>query len=154
MRSRSLSYRYMRLDNRSPRSLKQRYESSVCSTLARGSEAWTLTPRAMAKLNGFPVTAPHQREVVSRGGDKPSDDTMAAVRRPGYQWLDHILSMPADRLVRRADLPSRRLNTPLIQLQGICTCRLERDMTKWPTNRDWTNQSHHTNIVTKRGWAN
>ena len=41
-------------DNRLPRSLKQRlFAASVCSTLMHGSEAWMLTPRALAMLNGF-----------------------------------------------------------------------------------------------------
>ena len=51
-RSRSLGYLWR--DNRLPRSLKLRlYAASVCSTLTHGSEAWTLTPRALATLNGF-----------------------------------------------------------------------------------------------------
>ena len=131
------------LDNRSPRSLKQRYEASVSSTLARGNEAWTLTPRALATLRGFPATTPLHREVVSRGGDKPSYDLLPAVGRPGHQWLGHIPRMHADRLVRRADLPSRRLNTPLLQIQEITTSWLERGMAPLvkftsPTNSDWT----------------
>ena len=43
-----------RRDNRFPRSLKLRlYAASVCSTLTHGSEAWILTPRALAMLTGF-----------------------------------------------------------------------------------------------------
>ena len=49
-RSRSLDYLWR--DNRLPRSLKLRlYAASVCSTLTPGSEAWMLTPRALATLN-------------------------------------------------------------------------------------------------------
>ena len=49
-RSRSLDYLWR--DNRLPRSLKLRlYAASVCSTLTHGSEAWMLTPRALATLN-------------------------------------------------------------------------------------------------------
>ena len=51
-RSRSLNYLWS--DNRLPLSLKLRfYAASVCSTLTHGSEAWMLTPRALATLNGF-----------------------------------------------------------------------------------------------------
>ena len=54
-RSRSLNYLWS--DNRLPRSLKLRlYAASVCSTLTHGSEAWMLTPRALATLNGFMIT--------------------------------------------------------------------------------------------------
>ena len=51
-RSRSLDYLWR--DNRLPRSLMLRlYAASVCSTLTHGSEAWMLTPTALATLNGF-----------------------------------------------------------------------------------------------------
>ena len=51
-RSRSLDYLWN--CNRLPRSFKLRlYAASVCSTLTHGSEAWILTPRALAMLNGF-----------------------------------------------------------------------------------------------------
>ena len=50
--ARSLDYLWC--DNSLPRSLKLRlYAASVCSTLTHGSEAWMLTPRALATLNGF-----------------------------------------------------------------------------------------------------
>ena len=71
-----------------------------CSSLMHGSEAWTLTPRALAMLNGFNsrqlhrITGRSYREEAT----KPSYDLLTAVRR--YQWLGHILRMPADRLVR------------------------------------------------------
>ena len=42
------------------------YAASVCSTLTHSSEAWTLTPRALATLNGFNSCQLH-REIVSRG---------------------------------------------------------------------------------------
>ena len=51
-RSRILDYLWR--DNRLPWSPKLRiYAASVCSTLTHGSEAWMLTPRALATLNGF-----------------------------------------------------------------------------------------------------
>ena len=93
-----------------PRSLKLRlYAANVCSTLTHGSEAWTLTPRALATLNGFNsrqlhrITGRSYREEATQ----PSYDLLTAVRRRRHQWLGQILRMPADRLVRRAVLGQR-----------------------------------------------
>ena len=82
------------------------YAASVCSTLTHGSEAWTLTPGALATLNGFNsqqlhrITGRSYREEAT----KPSYDLLKAVRSRRHHWLGHILRMPADRLVRRAVL--------------------------------------------------
>ena len=104
-RSRSLDYLWR--DNRLPRSLKLRlYAASVCSTLTHGSEAWMLTPRALATLNGFNSRQLHR--ITGRSyrdeATKPSYDLLTAVRTRRHHWLGHILRMPADRLVRRAVL--------------------------------------------------
>ena len=104
-RSRSLDYLWR--DNRLPRSLKLRlYAASVCSTLTHGSEAWMLTPRALATLNGFNSRQLHH--ITGRSyrdeATKPSYDLLTAVRTRRHHWLGHILRMPADRLVRRAVL--------------------------------------------------
>ena len=104
-RSRRLDYLWH--DNRLPRSLKLRlYAASVCSTLTHGSEAWILTPRTLATLNGFNsrqlhrITGRSYREEATT----PSYDLLTAVRTRRHQWLGHILRMPANRLVRRAVL--------------------------------------------------
>ena len=104
-RSRSLDYLWR--DNRLPRSLKLRlYAASVCTTLTHGSEAWMLTPRALATLNGFNSRQLHR--ITGRSyrdeATKPSYDLLTAVRIRRHHWLGHILRMPADRLVRRAVL--------------------------------------------------
>ena len=71
-----------------------------------GSEAWTLTPRALAMMNGFnsrklhSITGRSYREEATT----PSYDLLTAVRTRSHQWLGHILRMPAGRLVRRAVL--------------------------------------------------
>ena len=90
--------------------MKERlYAASVCSTLTHGSEAWMLTPRAMAMLNGFNsrqlhrITGRSYREEATTP-TKPSYDLLNAVRTRRHQWLGHILQMPTDRLVRRAML--------------------------------------------------
>ena len=104
-RSRSLNYLWS--DNRLPRSLKLRlYAASVCSTLTHGSEAWMLTPRALATPNGFNSRQLHR--ITGRSyrdeATKPSYDLLTAVRTRRHHWLGHILRMSADRLVRRAVL--------------------------------------------------
>ena len=104
-RSRSLDYLWR--DNRLPRSLKLcLYAASVCSTLTHGSEAWMLTPRALATLNGFNSRQLQRITGRSYRGEttKPSYDLLSAVRTRRHQWLGHILRMPADRLMRRAML--------------------------------------------------
>ena len=95
-RSRSLNYMWS--DNRLPRSLKLRlYAASVCSTLTHGSEAWMLTPRALATLNGFNSRQLHR--ITGRSyrdeATKPSYDLLTAVRTRRHHWLGHILRMPA-----------------------------------------------------------
>ena len=89
------------------RCLKLRlHAASVCSTLTHGSEAWMLTPRALATLNGFNSRQLHR--ITGRSyrdeATKPSYDLLTAVRTRRHHWLGHILRMPADRLVRRAVL--------------------------------------------------
>ena len=98
---------YMWHDNRLPRSLKLRlYAASVCSTLTHGSEAWMLTPRVLATLNGFNsrqlhrITGRSYREEAT----KPSYDLLTAVQTRRHQWLGHILQMPTDCLVHHAVL--------------------------------------------------
>ena len=94
-------------DNSLPRSLKLRlYAANVCSTMTHGSEAWTVTPREQATLNGFNsrqlhrITGRSYREEATN----PSYDLMTAVRTWRHHWLGHIMRMPADRLVRRVVL--------------------------------------------------
>ena len=104
-RSRSLDYMWH--DNRLPRSLKLRlYTASVCSALTHGSEAWMLTPRALAMLNGFNSRQLHR--ITGRSyrdeATTSSYDLLKAVRTRRRQWLGHILRMPSDRLLRRAVL--------------------------------------------------
>ena len=119
-RSRSLDYLWR--DNRLPRSLKLRlYAASVCSTVTYGSEAWMLTPRALATLNGFNsrqlqrITGrSYQEEAIT-----PSYDLLTAARTRRHHWLGHILRMPADRLVRRAVLALSQRDGPSYQPGSI-----------------------------------
>ena len=93
--------------NRISRSLKIRlYAASVCSTLTHGIEAWILTPRPLATLNGFNSCQLHRITGMSyrEEATKPSYDLLTAVRTRRHYWLGHIMRMPADRLVRRAVL--------------------------------------------------
>ena len=79
------------------------YAASVCSTLTHDSEAWMLTPRALAMLNGFNSRQLHR--ITGRSyrdeATTPSYDLLKAVRTRRHQWLGHILRMPSDRLLRR-----------------------------------------------------
>ena len=66
---RSLDYLWR--DNRLPRSLKLRlYTACVWSTLTQGNEALTLTPRALATLNGFNS---RQLQRITGRSYRPSD---------------------------------------------------------------------------------
>ena len=115
LRSRGLTYLWRH--NRLPWSLKLcLYAASVFSTLTHGSEAWMLTPRALATLSGFNsrqlhrITGRSYREEAT----KPSYDLLTAVRMRRHHWLGHILRMPANRLVRRAVLAlGQRAEPPL-----------------------------------------
>ena len=91
-RSRTLGYLWR--DNRLPRSLKLRlYAASVCLTLTHGSEAWTLTPRTLATLNGFNPRQLHRINGRSyrEEATQPSYDLLTAVRRRRHQWLGQTL---------------------------------------------------------------
>ncbi len=104
-RSRSLDYLWR--DNCLPRSLKLRlYAASVCPTLTHGSEAWMLTPKALATLIGFNSRQLHRLTGRSyrEEATKPSYDLLTVVRTRRHHWHGHILRMHADRLVRRAVL--------------------------------------------------
>ena len=119
-RSRSLDHLWR--DNRLPRSLKLRlYAASVCSTLTHGSEAWMLTPRALATLSGFNSRRLHR--ITGRSYQEeaatPSYDLLTAVRTRRHHWLGHILRMPADRLVRRAVLALGQRDGPPYQPGSI-----------------------------------
>ena len=97
------------------------YAASVCSTLTHGSEAWMLTPRALATLNGFNsrqlhrITGRSYREEAT----KPSYDLLTAVWTRRHHWLGHILRMPADRLVRGAVLALGQRDGPPYQTGSI-----------------------------------
>ena len=119
-RSRSLEYLWR--DNRLPRSLKLRLcAASVCSTLTHGSEAWMLTPRALATLNGFNSRQLHR--ITGRSYQEeattPSYDLLTAVPTRRHHWLGHILRMPAGRLVGRAVLALGQRDGPPYQPGSI-----------------------------------
>ena len=104
-RSRSLDYLWH--DNRLPRSLKLRlYAASVCSTLTHGSEAWMLTSRALAMLNGFNSPQLHRITGMSYRDEAttPFYDLLKDVRTRRHHWLGHILRIPSDRLLHCAVL--------------------------------------------------
>ena len=119
-RSRSIDYLWR--DNRLLLSLKLRlYAASICSTLAHGSEAWMLTPRALATLTGFNSRQLHR--ITGRSYQEeattPSYDLLRAVRTRRHHWLGHILRMPAERIVRHAVLALGQRDGPPYQPGSI-----------------------------------
>ena len=103
-RSRGLDHLWR--DNRLPRSLKLRlYAASVCSTLTHSSEALNAKSAGKTQRLQLPATAPHHREVVSRGGHqafvRPSEASLAGpypadacrppiVRRAVRSWANEL----------------------------------------------------------------
>ena len=89
--------------------------------LTHGSEAWMLTPRALATLNGFNSRQLHR--ITGRSYQEeattPSSDLLTAVRTRRHHWLGHILRMPADRLVRWAVLALGQRDGPPYQPGSI-----------------------------------
>jgi len=79
------------------------HKASVCSTLEHDCEAWTLSPAALKRINGFNSRClhnitfrPYREEAVD-----PSFDLVSAIKLRRLRWLGHILRMPDDRLLRK-----------------------------------------------------
>ena len=90
-----------------PMSLKLSvYKAAVASILTYGSEAWHLTTRTQARLNGANArclsrfTGKSSHEEASKY--KRTYDLVSAVRSRRYKWLGHILRLPGPRLVKVA----------------------------------------------------
>ena len=81
------------------------YKSSVCSILTYGAEAWRMTPRVSAALNGANasmvsiITDKTPREEAAAG---KSFDVVKWIRARKLQWLGHILRMGPQRKVKQA----------------------------------------------------
>ena len=81
------------------------YKSSVCSILTYGSEAWRLTTKISAALNGANasmisiITGRTVREESTVG---KSFDLVKWIRARKLQWLGHILRMDKERKVKQA----------------------------------------------------
>ena len=82
------------------------YKSAVMSLLVYGCEAWTLTERVQARINGANArclsriagnTVHH--EVSAR---TQSFDIIATLRKRKWKWLGHVLRLKGDRLIKLA----------------------------------------------------
>ena len=82
------------------------YKVAVCSLMTYGCEAWSLSEKTIAMLNGA------NARCLSRFSGKDAHaeasartrtyDLVAAIRRRRFKWLGHILRMPDVRLVKFA----------------------------------------------------
>ena len=81
------------------------YKSCICSILTYGSEAWKITRKVAAALNGVNsrmvsvITGKTIHEEASNG--KSFDLTMW-IRARRLQWLVHILQLGPERAIRKA----------------------------------------------------
>ena len=92
-------------DRRLPIALKLRlYQSSICSTLTHGSEAWTLKPKSLRSLNGWNSRHLHviTRRSFREEAVMPSFDLVRAIRQRRHRWLGHVLRLPPTRLIHQA----------------------------------------------------
>ena len=81
------------------------YKSSVCSILTYGSEAWRLTPKVCAALNGANssmVSVITDRSIREEATDGRTFDLLKWIRARKLQWLGHILRMDKTRMLKKA----------------------------------------------------
>ena len=90
-----------------PLTLKlQIYKSAICSLLTYGCEAWTLHEKTLASINGantrclswFTGKDAHTEASVRTR----TYDLVHAIRVRRFRWLDHILRLQGDRLIKLA----------------------------------------------------
>ena len=90
-----------------PISLKLRiYKTGVCSRLTYGSEAWQLTARVCAMINGANsrmVSRITKRSIHEEASPSTRTfDVVRWIRARRLQWVGHILRMDPSRLVHKA----------------------------------------------------
>ena len=90
-----------------------RVTSHRSATPAHITGHWTLNRKVTRTINGFNSTCLH----VITGDDyrvtatAPACDLVLAVRKRRLRYLGHVLRLPADRMVRRADLGRFRIRS-------------------------------------------
>ena len=90
----------------------------MCSTLTYGSEAWNLTERTSAMLNG--CNARCLSHITGRSAHTEVSVSirildlvgLGEIRQRRYRWLGHILRMPNTRRVKEAVRVQFALNLP------------------------------------------
>ena len=81
------------------------YKSSVCSILTYGSEAWRMTAKVSAALNGANssmVSVITGKTIREEATDGKTFDLVAWIRARKLQWVGHILRMGPDRMIKQA----------------------------------------------------
>ena len=116
------------------------YKSSVCSILAYGSEAWRLTTKVKAALNGANasmvsiITGKTNREEAAEG---KTFDLVKWIRARRLQWLGHILRMPQERKVKQAAFIMFKNPQPGDILMDIPRTTSWRELCKYACDRDY-----------------
>ena len=82
------------------------YKSAVMSLLTYGCEAWALTPKLQARLNGANASClaritGHSNHFEASARTQ-TFDVVLAIRQRKWKWLGHILRQPGDRLTKLA----------------------------------------------------
>ena len=82
------------------------YKVAVCSLLTYGCEAWDLTERTMAMINGCNARClshiTGQTAHAEASARTRSYDLVGAIRQRRHRWLGHILRMPNNRYIKEA----------------------------------------------------
>ena len=81
------------------------YKSCICSVLTYGSEAWKLTTKVKAALNGANsrmVSVITGNTIHEEASNDKTFDLMMWIRARRLQWLGHILRLGTDRAIKQA----------------------------------------------------
>ena len=111
-------------DERLSRGLRTRlYNVRICSVLLYSCEAWTLTSKISRKLRGFHARCMSRiyschEAVVLRDGYGGGITQKAKTR--SWMWLDNILRMDQQRLVRKVFDATTKLHPPYAE--GTLKC--------------------------------
>ena len=79
------------------------YKSCICSVLTYGSEAWKITKKVMAALNGANskmVSIITGRTIHAEASSDKTFDIVMWIRARRLQWIGHILRFGTMRLIK------------------------------------------------------
>ena len=82
------------------------YNTAMASLLTYGSEAWSLTPRNQARINGANARCLSRitgRSIHTEASSRTQKyDLVTAIKQRKWKWLGHLLRAPGDRLTKLA----------------------------------------------------